>query len=70
MAAKNATNWPAIINVDAVCRRSAIAVNRSWARLTRHWDPVQAAGGVAFFMILGVSAWCEWLAISWLLRQF
>jgi hypothetical protein len=37
-------------------------------RNARQFDPIAAAGGLAFFAIMGFSAYAEWLAAVWLIR--
>jgi hypothetical protein len=47
--------------------RSTAYLSDAPCRNTRQLDPVAAIGGLIFFGIMGLSAYGEWLAASWLI---
>jgi hypothetical protein len=49
--------------------QSAAYMRHASCRNARQFDPVAAAGGLAFFAIMASSAYAEWLAASWLISK-
>ena len=45
-----------------------VAYSSNECHNARQFDAVSALGGVTFFAIMGLSAYGEWLAASWLIR--
>jgi hypothetical protein len=67
--AKLAGSVPIGAWVHSSAGRGAAYSPRGECRNARQFDPVAAAGGLAFFAIMATSAYAEWLAASWLFSQ-